>query len=225
LLFVPATEPATADGEDRGVLAGLRWVAKEPLIRAWRFCFIVGDLAWQAIFVALPVLVVARYDSDPRIVGVLFAAFGVGAVLGNVVAYRLVTRMDGLTLIAKVALAQALPLWLLVVDLPASGAVAALFASGLANGLINPSLHAIITLRIPPALRGTVMTSLMTLYALAMPIGILGAGPLLDAFGVEPVFALCAGIQTIVMAGVAAAALRAREASEPAQATGSLTTR
>jgi MFS family permease len=225
LLFVPATEPATADGEERGVLAGLRWVAKEPLIRAWRFCFIVGDLAWQAIFVALPVLVVARYDSDPRIVGVLFAAFGVGAVLGNVVAYRLVTRMDGLTLIARVALAQALPLWLLVVDLPASGAVAALFASGLANGLINPSLHAIITLRIPPALRGTVMTSLMTLYALAMPIGILGAGPLLDAFGVEPVFALCAGIQTIVMAGVAAAALRAREASEPAQATGSLTTR
>ena len=220
LLFVPATEPATADGKDRGVLAGLRWVAKEPLIRAWRFCFIVGDLAWQAIFVALPVLVVARYDSDPRIVGALFAAFGVGAVLGNVVAYRLVTRMDGLTLVARVALAQALPLWLLVVELPASGAVAALFASGLANGLINPSLHAIITLRIPPALRGTVMTSLMTLYALAMPIGILGAGPLLDAFGVEPVFALCAGIQTIVMAGIAGAALRAREAGDPAPAAG-----
>jgi MFS family permease len=95
--------------------------------------------------------------------------------------------------------------------LPAAGAVAALFASGLANGLINPSLHAIITLRIPPALRGTVMTSLMTLYALAMPIGILGAGPLLDAFGVEPVFALCAGIQTVVMAGIALAALRARK--------------
>jgi MFS family permease len=211
-LAVPATEPApAADGEERGVLAGLRWVAKEPLIRAWRFCFIVGDVAWQAIFVALPVLVVARYDSDPRIVGVLFAAFGVGAVLGNVVAYRLVTRMDGLTLIAKVSLAQALPLWLLVVELPASGAVAALFVSGLANGLINPSLHAIVTLRIPPALRGTVMTSLMTLYALAMPIGILGAGPLLDAFGVEPVFALCAGIQTVAMAGVAAASLRARD--------------
>jgi MFS family permease len=219
-LFVPATEPVLADGEDRGVLAGLRWVAREPLIRAWRFCLIVGDIAWQAIFVALPVLVVARYDSDPRIVGVLFAAFGVGAVLGNIVAYRLVKRMDGLTLIARIAIAQALPLWLLVVELPASGAVAALFASGLANGLINPSLHAIITLRIPPALRGTVMTSLMTLYALAMPIGILGAGPLLDAFGVEPVFALCAGIQTVVMAGIAGAALRAREAGEPAPAPG-----
>jgi MFS family permease len=209
-LFVPATKPVADDGEDRGVLAGLRWVAREPLIRAWRACLITGDVAWQAIFVALPVLVVARYDSDPRIVGVLFAAFGVGAVFGNVVAYRLVKRRDGLTLIAKVALWQALPLWLLVVELPAYGAVAALFASGLANGLINPSLHAIVTLRIPPGLRATVMTSLMTVYSLAMPIGILGAGPLLDAFGVEPVFALCAAIQTVVMAGVAAAALRAR---------------
>jgi hypothetical protein len=85
--------------------------------------------------------VVARYDSDPRIVGVLFAAFGVGAVLGNVVAYRLVKRVQGLTLIARVAVAQALPLWLLVAELPAWGAVAALLASGLANGLINPSLR------------------------------------------------------------------------------------
>jgi len=62
----------------------------------------------------------------------------------------------------------------------------------------------------------------MTLYALAMPIGILGAGPLLDAFGVEPVFALCAGIQTVVMAGIAVASLRARHAGEPAPAAGSL---
>jgi MFS family permease len=211
-LFVPATTPIHADGEDRSVLAGLRWVSREPLIRAWRVCLIVGDIAWQAIFVAIPVLVVARYDSDPRVVGALFAAFGVGAVLGNMVAFRVVRQVDGLQLIARVALAQALPLWLLVLHLPAVAAIGVLFASGLANGLINPSLHAIVTLRIPPALRGTVITSLMTLYALAMPIGILGAGPLLDAFGVDPVFAAAAAVQTLTMAGVAAAALRARAA-------------
>jgi MFS family permease len=147
--FVPPTTPLEADGEEGGVLAGLRWVAREPLIRTWRFCIIVGDVAWQAIFVAIPVLVVARHDSDPRIVGVLFAAFGVGAVLGNTVAYRLVRQVDGLGLIARVALAQAFPLWLLVLHLPAAAALGVLFASGLANGLINPSLHAIVTLRIP----------------------------------------------------------------------------
>ena len=183
-----------------------------PLFRAWRISLIVGDMAWQAIFISLPVLVVTRYDSDPRIVGAMFAAFGVGAVLGNTVAYRLVKRMDGLTLIARVALGQALPLWLLVFEVPAWAAIGVLGASGLANGLINPSLHAIITLRIPPELRATVISSFMTVFALAMPIGILGAGPLLDLLGVTPVFAICATIQTVVMAATAAAAVRARQA-------------
>jgi MFS family permease len=57
-----------------------------------------------------------------------------------------------------------------------------------------------------------VISSFMTVFALAMPIGILGAGPLLDLLGVMPVFAICAGIQTGVMALVALAALRARAA-------------
>jgi MFS family permease len=212
--FVPKAQPVAVSDDETGVIAGLRWVAREPLIRTWRFCLIVGDVAWQAIFVALPVLVVARYDADARIVGVLFAAFGIGAVVGNVVAYRALRRVDGLSLIARISLAQALPLWLLVLDLPATAAVAVLFTSGLANGLINPSLHAIVTLRIPQALRGTVMTSLMTLYSLAMPIGLVGAGPLLDTFGLEPVFAAAAAVQTAVMAGVALAARRAREAPD-----------
>ena len=208
--FVPATPPVQADDETRSLRAGLRWVSRDPLVRAWRFALIVGDVAWQAIFIALPVLVVARYDAEPKIVGILFAAFGVGAVAGNAISYRLVRRIDGLTLIARVALGQALPLWLLVADIPAPVAVAVIGASGLANGVINPSLHAIITLRIPPRLRATVLTSLMTVYALAMPIGILGAGPLLDAFGVGPVFAVCAAIQTVVMLIVALAAVRAK---------------
>ena len=214
--FVPATKPLEAGDEDRGLRAGLRWVAREPLVRAWRLSLIVGDVAWQAIFIALPVLVFVRYDADARIVGALFAAFGVGAVLGNAISYRLVKRIDGLSLIARVALAQALPLWLLVMHLPAMAAVVVIGASGLANGLINPSLHAIITLRVPPELRGTVMTSLTTLHAMAMPIGILGAGPLLDAFGVEPVFAACAALQTVVMLSVALAAVRARSPVGPA---------
>jgi MFS family permease len=211
VVFLPATKPVPQTDEDRGFRAGLRWARRDPLFRTWRMGFIVGDMAWQAIFIALPVLVVTRYDSDPRIVGALFAAFGVGAVLGNTVAYRLVKRLDGLTLIARVALGQALPLWVLVFDIPAWAAIAVLGASGLANGLINPSLHAIMTLRIPPELRATVISSFMTVFALAMPIGILSAGPLLDLLGLTPVFAICAGIQTGVMALVAAAAVQARQ--------------
>ena len=43
-----------------------------------------------------------------------------------------------------------------------------------------------------------------------MPIGSSAQARSWDLLGVTPVFAICAGIQTIVMALVAAAALRAR---------------
>ena len=211
-LFVPATRPRESDEEPGGLRAGLRWVRSDPLIRAWRACLILGDIAFQAIFIGLPVLVVARYNADPRIVGVLFAGWGVGAVLGNVVSYRLIPHAEGLGWIARVALIQAAPLWVLVADSPAVVAVGALFVSGLGNGLINPRLHAITTLRIPVRLRPSVMSSLTSLHMISMPVGILGAGPLLDAFGVAPVFAATAAIQTVVMVGVALAALRARAA-------------
>jgi MFS family permease len=51
-VFVPATKPLPpAEEEDRGFRAGLRWAGRDPLFRAWRFSLIVGDMAWQAIFI------------------------------------------------------------------------------------------------------------------------------------------------------------------------------
>ena len=212
--FVPEGRRASAPGEERGSRAGIRFVLRDPLLRIWMPVFTIGDAAWMAIFVALPVLTLERYDGDPRIAGWLFASFGVGAVVGNVVAFRLLDRIDGLRLIGLGILGQALPLWLLVLELPAWLVSAALMLSGLANGLVNPSIHAILTLRAPPALRANVMAVVMTLFALVTPIGLLGAGPLLDAFSLEVVFGLCAAIQTVTMTGAAFAAFQARRARE-----------
>ncbi len=211
--FVPAGRRAPVPGEERGSRAGIRFVLRDPLLRWWMPVFTIGDAAWMAIFVALPVLTVQRYDSDPRIAGWLFASFGVGAIVGNIVAFRLLDRTDGLRLIGLGILGQALPLWLLVLELPASLVSVTLMLSGLANGLVNPSIHAILTLRAPPAIRANVMAVVMTLFALVTPIGLLGAGPLLDAFSLELVFGLCAAIQTVTMTGAAIAAFRARSAT------------
>ena len=213
--FVPAGRRASVPGEERGSRAGIRFVLRDPLLRWWMPVFTIGDAAWMAIFVALPVLTIQRYDSDPRVAGWLFASFGVGAIVGNIVAFRLLDRTDGLRLIGLGILGQALPLWLLVLELPASLVSATLMLSGLANGLVNPSIHAILTLRPPPAIRANVMAVVMTLFALVTPIGLLGAGPLLDTFSVEVVFGLCAAIQTVTMTGAAIAAFRARRATEP----------
>ena len=211
LLFVPRREPVAAGDEERGLATGLRFLARERLLRVWTPVFAVGDAAWTAFFVAVPVLVVTRFDADPRVAGWLLASFGVGAVVGNVVAYRLLSgRVRGLTVIAVGVLGQALPLWVLTAELPAAAYSAALAVSGLANGLVNPSIHALMTLRIPPPLRPTVMTTMMMVFAFVQPLGVFGTGPVLDAFGTEPVLVAFAAVQTVAMALILVTALRAR---------------
>jgi hypothetical protein len=103
-----------------------------------------------------------------------------------------------------------LPLWLLPLPLPAWALSVAIVASGVANGLVNPPIHSISTLRIPAALRPTVMTAAMVLWALVNPLGLLAAGPVLDAFGTTPVLVGFALTQTLMMGVVGLAAARER---------------
>jgi MFS family permease len=209
-LFVPATAPQPAAEEARGLLTGLRFLAREPLLRVWSPLFMLGDTAFQAFFAAIPVLVVARFGADARVAGVLFAAWGTGAVAGNLIAFRvLIDRVQGLRLVRAFTLGQALPLWLLGLDLPAWALACSVAVSGLANGLVNPSIHSIITLRVPPALRAKAMTGFMTIFGLVTPLGLLIAGPTLDAVGPRPVFLGVAAVQTVCMAGVVLTAARA----------------
>lgn len=213
--FIPERDAATAE-EPGGIRDGLRFLVRERLLRAWTVAFAIGDTAWLAFFITVPVLVVTRFGSDARIAGWLIASFGIGAIIGNGIAYRFVLeRVEGLTLIPTCIMGQALPLWLLAFDLPAAGYSAVLIASGIANGLVNPSLHALMTLRIPPALRPSAMTAMMIVAGVAQPLGLFGAGPVLDAFGTRPVLIAFAAIQTVMMALIAYVSLRARAVLPP----------
>ena len=101
-------------------------------------------------------------------------------------------------------LGQALPLWLPTVDLPASAyARPRSRCPGLANGLVNPSIHALMTLRVPPPLRPSVMAVNVMIFGLAQPLGVFGVGPALDAFGPQPVLVAFAAAQTLTMTLVA----------------------
>ena len=221
LVFVPHRAPVPAEEESRGLLAGIRFLAREPLLKVWGPLFILGDAAWQVFFVAVPVLTVERFGADARVAGVLFAAFGAGAVAGNFLSFRLLTdRMDALKLVAVTVPFQAAPLWVVGLDVPAVLLAVAIFASGVANGACNPTIHTTFTLRMPPAIRAKAMTASATLWALGMPLGLLVAGPALSAFGARPVLVAFAATQSVAMAGVAAASLRerARGAAEPVAA-------
>jgi len=210
--FVRATRE-TRPAEERGrFFDGLKFVVRDPLLRSWSVGFIAGDAAWMAFFAAVPVLVVAEYGADPRIAGWIFASFGVGAVLGNFASMRLHDRVDGLLLIGTLVYGQALPLWALCFHLPPVAISATLFVSGIFNGLVNPSIHALFTLRAPPEIRARVLGALVTVLMLSSPLGLAFAGPVLSASGARPVLVGFAAVQTAAMTLVSVVSLRARSA-------------
>jgi predicted MFS family arabinose efflux permease len=214
--FVPAAAraPRSEQDTDGGLLAGVRFLVRDRLLRAWTVSMAIGDAAWNALFAALPFYAYTRYDGDARVAGLLLACFGVGAVAGNALSFRLRPRFDPLTLVAVAVLAQALPLWLLLAAGPAWVVGLALVSAGVANGVANPSLHALLTLRAPQALRPQVLSAVLAADTLAGPLGYLGAGVALAHVGLLPVFGAVAAIQTLAMGGRAAATLRERSRTE-----------
>jgi MFS family permease len=212
-LFVERSRAAVAASDAGSARDGIRFLARDRLLRVWVFVFAIGDSAWTAFFVAVPVLVVARFGADARIAGWLVASFGIGALIGNGIAFKwLASRVRGISVTAAGVMGQALPLWLLVFELPAWAYSAALVASGVANGLVNPSIHTILTLRIPARLRPGALAAMAAVFTLIQPLGVFLAGPVLDSYGVEPVLVALAVIQTVCMAAIALTALRERGA-------------
>jgi predicted MFS family arabinose efflux permease len=220
-IFVPSRPPVQQDEEDRSVRAGLRFIKKDRLLRVWWPTFALGDAAWTAFFISVPVLVLDRFGHHASIAGLLIASFGVGALIGNAISFKYLTRrFAGLAVIATFAMFQALPLWFLWLPLPAIGLAALILASGIANGLVNPSLHTITTLRVPAPLRPNVLTTAMVGWAVVNPLGLFVTGPVLDAFGTTPVLVGFAVVQTAMMAVVAASSARelGRQRLQPAPA-------
>ena len=127
--------------------------------------------------------------------------------------------MDGLRLIALSVPFQAAPLWLLPLDVGAPVLFAALLVSGIANGVCNPSIHSVWTLRMPARDPSEGHGREHDDLGLGMPLGLIVAGPVLSAFGTGPVLVGFAAVQTVCMLGVAAASLSARgRAQQPALA-------
>jgi MFS family permease len=207
-LFVPVTGAVhEEDTEAGGLLAGVRYLLHDSLMRGWATAIVVGDASFSLLFVAIPVLVVAHYGADPRLAGGFMAAWGVGAVVGNVAAYRS-DRIGGLRQAPPLVLVQAAALWVVALPVPAVAVAGALALSGIANGLINPTLHAFLTLRPPAALRAKVLTATFTASVIGTPIALALAAPAFAAYGSRHVIAVAAAGQLVAMIYAAAITLR-----------------
>ena len=206
---VPSRPPPVVSDEAQGVFAGVRHLARDPLLRAWTATIAVGDAAWSALFATLPFYAFTRYHENAKLAGILLACFGVAAVVGNVLSFRVRRRVSARYVIAFGVLAQAAALWLLAAAGAAWIVGLSLLLAGVGNGIVNPSLHAMLTLIIPPAVRPQALTAVLAVNQLAAPAGYLGAGLALSHLGVRAVFVAVPAVQTITMGARAIATLKA----------------
>ena len=194
LLFVPVRKKIAAAEDSGGMLAGVTFLLRDALMGPVASVAVLLNALVQMLIAALPVLAFERYG-DAKIAGWLFAAFGLGGLVGTLLAYQLVKRLEPIVLASLAALGFALPLWVLVAPVPLPAILAAIVLTAMCGPLINGPMFGLITTRTPEALLPKVMSAIITVSVVAGPLGLVLAGLLLQHEGRTVTF-------TIVAAGV-----------------------
>jgi predicted MFS family arabinose efflux permease len=185
------------DEESRGLLAGVRFLARDRVLGPATLTVILLDAAFGALFTSLPALAFIRFHRDVQIVGWLFAAFGIGALAGSILAMKALERFAPLKLAGGAIVLAALPLWVLVATLPWEAVGVVMLACGVFLPLVNAPAMGLLTTRPPEALRAKVMTAVMTASALGGPAGRIVVGPMFESWGIASAYATIAGAITL----------------------------
>ena len=213
--FVKVGRRLPVDEEHRGVLAGVRYLAKDRLLGPMSLTLVLLDGASGAIAVAVPLLAFTRYDRDPHIAGWIFTSFGVGAIFGSLLAVKLLDRLSPLRLASIGVVCATLPLWIVALDVSWPIACAAVVACGVFVPSVNAPFMGLLTTRPPAALRAKVMTAVLTVSGLGSPLGRLAVGPVYRAAGNGGVWVLIAGGLSVGSVLFIAAAVRGSGGDAP----------
>jgi MFS family permease len=213
--LVPRRPPVAESEDARGLLAGIRFLLRDPLLRVLAVTALFLNMFGQMLSASLPVLAFEEFDESATVAGLFFAAFGAGSLLGAILAVKLVPKYDPIRLAAVALVALTLPIPLLGLPLPAGAVILVLFTASIFGPLVNAPLIGVLTMRTPEALRPKVMTGVLTMALLAGPIGLLVVGPLLGAWGPRPVLLFVAVGQFLASLPFAFVALRRREPQPP----------
>jgi len=204
--FVRLPNVAT-EGAPTGVLDGVRFMARDKLLRLWTPAFTVIDICWMLLFASLPVLVVSSYHANIRILGWLFGAMGGGSLVGAFVSMFVVRRVEALTLGAAAFTLEMASLWILAVPAPWEIAFTGMALAGFFTSLVNTPVHALITLRIPREIRTQALASFGVFQCIGSPIGLVLAGWALARYDTHSVLAVVLAVDTVAAATFVAAAL------------------
>jgi len=150
--------------------------------------------------VQLPALVRENYGSAGRL-GLMLSAYGAGAVAGGLLYSVVAPRLSRRKTFAAGCFAVALVFLVLALAPPYALAMTAMVIMGLAGGPLNPILMSIRQERVPLPYRARVFGTITAIAWVAIPLGQLGGGYLVEWLGVN---ACLAGVAIAYLAVVAA---------------------
>jgi MFS family permease len=184
-------EPARETGEGRrrkkgdGLLAGIATIAREPTLRTLVGLYTAQTLVAGAVNVLVVVTSFELLDLDEAGVGLLYAAVGVGGLVGGFIALLLsssgrLARDFGIGLALfglPIALIGGLPV--------AVVAVAALAVLGIGNSIVDVNALTIMQRAVPDAVLGRALGALDGLLLAGLGLGAVAAPGLIEAVGAE----------------------------------------
>lgn len=179
-------ERATPPRHLRAELAdGLRWVCHQPFILAMTLMMGAGAFVMPGSTLTV-IILVERADGSAAAIGLIFAAFGVGAILGSILVPQLARRLS-------VGQRILLTRWWFVVSWPLYALTpfpAVLAAIQFGDGIVEPIEDVAYFSRrlelIPEEMRGRVLSACRMAPGLTRPIGLALTGLLIQQWGVFP---------------------------------------
>jgi MFS family permease len=171
----------------RELREGLAFLRNDRTLAALVGVVTLTNMLDAVSFVALPVLASSVYGSALSLglmTGILGAGSAVGALLfsafGDRLSRRTVFCSGFLFVTVWYPAAASFP--------PLPALLGALAVAGLAAGPLNPVIDTVFFERVPDGLRGRVFGVTQASAWLAMPIGVLAAGPMIEGLGLRTTF-------------------------------------
>ncbi len=184
---------ATTDGdspaaEGDGILAGLRWLVRQPMLRTLVLvtaAVAAADTAWFAIFVlyARDALGLGAFGF-----GLLLATGAAGGLIGSFAADRLIARFRHRTVLTwSMAVTAGVPVLLAVTGEPAA-AVVVVVSTSAAFAVLNVAALSVRQRLVPTGLLGRVIAASRLVTYGCTALGALAGGALAASAGVEAPF-------------------------------------
>lgn len=198
---------------DKRVTAGLRWLGGQPeVVRVLAFAAVI-NLVGAGAEVAV-IITLRRHGTSGGVVGAVMACAGVGAVVGSVLAPRLLKRLESGRLYTVVGVLWAAGLGAFAADPSAAVIAPLLVLMMMATPAVGIRLGQTTVGQAPRELLGRISMAEETVTGTLASVGPLAAGAVIQGFGVTAAWTamavLCA-LAPILATSVIGRAVAARE--------------